>query len=175
MLTPSEMQNVKINPLVAKEAYDQAEKRLNDIAEARRSIEQKATALFSAYVTISLALLGVGGAILKNPSLLHALPFLVSGFVFMIGACFFVISLRSRVYGAIGSLPEMWLKHGTIDGGENAVSAMQAYLTYYCHQRIVDGMKSNSQKVKWLHWGMWSGIVAAVAFFIISFLVATTG
>jgi hypothetical protein len=166
MLTPSELQTVKINPLVAKEAFEQTEKRLEDIAEARRI-----TALFSAYVTITLALVGVGGALLKNPSVLHLLPFFGAGFVFVIGACFFMFALKSKIYGAVGSVPGMWLERGIIDGGENALPAMHAYLTYYCDKRIEDGMKSNGSKVKWLNRGMWTGIAGAAAFFAIFLLV----
>jgi len=79
-------------------------------------------------VTITLALFGVGGAVLKSPSSFPPLPFFGAGIVFMIGAIFFVIALKSQKYGAIGSVPAMWLRRGTIDGGDNAIPAMHAYL-----------------------------------------------
>ena len=53
-------QSVLINPLVAKEAYLQAEKRLTDVLDLKKTIEQKATAFFGAYLSASLALIGIG-------------------------------------------------------------------------------------------------------------------
>ena len=63
MLSLEQLKQSKINPLVAREAYLQAEKRLSDVLDTKKSVEQKASNLFSAYVTVALALFGIGGAI----------------------------------------------------------------------------------------------------------------
>ena len=69
MLSLEQLKQSKINPLVAREAYLQAEKRLSDVLDTKKSVEQKASNLFSAYVTVALALFGIGGAIFKDHAL----------------------------------------------------------------------------------------------------------
>jgi hypothetical protein len=48
MLDLDELKNSVINPTVAKEVYLQAEKRLADLLDLRKSVEQKASSFFSA-------------------------------------------------------------------------------------------------------------------------------
>ena len=61
MLTLQELQSLTINPAVAREAYTQVDRHLIDILDVRKSFEQKAATLMGAYITISVALLGIGG------------------------------------------------------------------------------------------------------------------
>jgi hypothetical protein len=58
MLTLAELQTSVINPDVAREAYVHADRHLSDLLDVKKSFEQKAATLLSAYMTIAVALCG---------------------------------------------------------------------------------------------------------------------
>ena len=131
MMTLQEIQVSTVNASVAREAFDQASKRLADTLDTKKNYEQKAFTLFSGYLTVSLALFGVGGAIFKEQGLnLLVVPFWVSGALFVIGTIFFVSALVDKEYGAIASEPSMWLNRGTIDG-DDAVLPLHARVHHF--------------------------------------------
>jgi hypothetical protein len=168
MMTLEEIRAATINPAVAKEAYDQAAKRLGDALDTRKTYEQKAYTLFNGYMTASLALLGVGGAIFKEQGVNHlVLPFWVAGMMFVLGAILFVLSLSDRDYGAIASEPSMWLNKGTIDGGEDVLPLMLAYITYYHQERINVSMANNLRKARLIRSGIILAIIAPFVLFAI--------
>ncbi len=165
MLSLEELKQSQINPLVAKEAYLQAEKRLSDVIDEKRTVEQKASNLFSAYVTVALALFGIGGAIFKDHGLNQKTwPFFVAGTIFVLGAFVFMLALKDEEYGFLGSPPDMWLNRGTIDGGNNALDAMFAYLAFHHASRIDVSARSNKRKLLAVRWGMGIGVAATIIF-----------
>lgn len=171
MLTLQEIQSSTINLSVAREAYIQVDRHLLDILEVRKSFEQKAATLMGAYITISVALFGIGGAIFKETGAgARVWPFFGAGLVFIAGAWCFIAALKAGRYGAIGSTPEMWLNRGTIDGDDNALPAMLAYLTFHHRDRISLSVMGNRRKARWIDAGIFLGPVAPV-FFLILFLV----
>jgi hypothetical protein len=168
MLTLSELQELTINPEVAREAYVQADRHLLDILDVRKSFEQKAATPMGAYITISIALFGIGGAIFKDAHFnSKAWPFFGTGLVFILGAWCFVAALKSGTYAAVGSTPEMWLNRGTIDGGDNAVAALLAYITFHHSERIAISVRGNAQKARWIDVGIFLGPVAAIVFLVL--------
>jgi hypothetical protein len=161
MMTLDEIRASTINPIVVKEAHEQATKRLGDALDTKKTYEQKAFTLFSGYVTVSLALFGVGGAIFKEQGINHlVMPFWAAGVMFILGAILFVVSLRDKTYGAIASDPSMWLNKGTIDGGDNVLSVMLAYITYYHQERIDISVKNNLIKAYLIRYGIYLGVAA---------------
>lgn len=97
MLSLEQLKQSKINPLVAREAYLQAEKRLSDVLDTKKSVEQKASNLFSAYVTVALALFGIGGAIFKDHGLNQKTwPFFIAGTFFVFGAFIFMVAIKDE-------------------------------------------------------------------------------
>src|SRR6266436_284373 len=168
MMTLQEIRESTINPEVAKEAYDQAQKRLGDTLDTKKTYEQKAFTLFNGYMTASLALLGVGGAIFKEQGFNHlVLPFWVAGMMFVSGAIFFVLSLIDKNYGAIASEPSMWLNKGTIDGDQNVLPLMLAYITYHHQERINISAANNLKKALLIRVGIILGIIAPIVLFAI--------
>ncbi|MGH8511312.1 MAG: hypothetical protein ACREU8_08015, partial [Gammaproteobacteria bacterium] len=98
-------------------------KRLSDVLDVKKAYEQKAFTLFNGYVTISLALIGVGGTLFTHYGLPRlALPFWGAGAFFVVGAICFVLALKDTTYGFLASSPDMWLTSGIIDGNDRAVS-----------------------------------------------------
>lgn len=166
MMTLNEIREAKINPLVAREAYEHASQRLSDTLETKKSFEQKAFTLFSGYITASTALFGIGGVLLKDPATRHyVLPFISAGFVLVLGAMFFVWALRDRHYGALASDPDMWLNRGTIDGDDSVVPLMLAYITFYHKERISTSTVENDGKAKKIRIGIYLGLTAPFVLF----------
>lgn len=170
-MTLNELQSSTINAVVAREAYTQVDRHLLDILEVRKSFEQKAATLMGAYVTLSVALFGIGGAIFKDAGAgAKVLPFFGAGVVFIVGAWCFIAALKSGKYAAVGSTPEMWLNRGTIDGNDNAMAAMLAYITFHHRERIAISIKGNKRKARWIDVGIYLGPVAPVVFLILFFV-----
>src|SRR4051812_27882596 len=92
MMTLESLRAADVNIDIAKEALVQAEKRLGDALDAKKVVEQKATVLFGAYVTISLALFGFGGTLARDIGS-KALPVFIAGPAVRSGGC----CLRSRL------------------------------------------------------------------------------
>ena len=66
MLSLEQLQASTINLSVAREAYIQVDRHLLDVLDVRKSFEQKAATLMGAYITMSVALFGIGGAIFNQ-------------------------------------------------------------------------------------------------------------
>jgi hypothetical protein len=165
MLTLAELQASTINPEVAREAYIQADRHLSDLLDVKKSFEQKAATLLGAYITIAVALFGIGGAIFKDAGIgPKDWPFFGAGAAFVIGAWFFVAALKTGRYAAVGSTSEMWLNRGTIDGGESALPAMLAYITFHHSERIRLCEASNEKKAHFISAGIIAGPIAALVF-----------
>jgi hypothetical protein len=170
MLTLEELQGLQINAAVAREAYTQVDRHLIDILEVKKSFEQKAATLLGAYITVSVALFGIGGAIFRDSGAgAKAWPFFAGGLVFIVGAWCFIAALKAGQYAALGSTPEMWLNKGTIDGGDNALPAMLAYITFHHHDRIAISLSGNRLKARWISAGIILGPVASVTFMLLFF------
>jgi hypothetical protein len=168
MLTLEELQASTINPAVAREAYTQVDRYLMDTIEVRKIFEQKAATLMGAYITLSVALFGIGGAIFRESGAAAKVwPFFGAGLVLIVGAWCFIAALKTGTYAAVGSTPEMWLNPGTIDGGDNAVAAMLAYITFHHRERIAISIKSNERKARWIDAGIFLGPVAPIVFLIL--------
>jgi hypothetical protein len=151
MMTLEQLHESSINPDVAKEAYVEAGRRLADVLSIKAAYEQKALALFGGYLTLSLGLFGAGKA------LNHA-GFWFAGVFFVAGAILFVLAQLDGVYGVVGSSPDMWLRKGVIDGNDQALPAMYAYLTYYHLERITKSQQRNGRKATLIRWGIFAGI-----------------
>jgi len=163
MLTLEELKSSNVDFDIAKEALSQSEKRLVDALDAKKMVEQKATVLFGAYVTIMLALFGVGAALAKDAHLMvPALPFFVTGVIFMVGALYFANVFKGAEYGNLGSEPSMWLQSGRIDGDKQEFARMLAYLAHHHAHRISISYTSNEGKTISLHFGMLMGVVGGL-------------
>ena len=171
MLSLEDLKQSKINPLVARESYLQAEKRLSDVLDTKKSVEQKASNLFGAYVTVALTLFGIGGTIFKNQELNQKTwPFFIAGGLFVLGAIIFMAAIKDEEYGFLGSPPDMWLNKGTIDGGNNALDAMFVYLAFHHARRIEISAKSNDRKICAVRAGMAIGVAATIIFAVCFFV-----
>jgi hypothetical protein len=168
MLTLEELQSSTINADVAREAFVQTDRYLAHTLAVRNSYEQKAATLMSAYITISVALFGVGGAIFKDSGVPAKIwPFFATGLVFILGAGCFIVAIKVSKYAAVGGTPEMWLIPGVINGDENAVPAMLAYLTYYHSERIEISGRANRRKAWWIDAGIILGALAPLGFLLL--------
>lgn len=173
MMTLQDLQHADINPLVAREAYDQASRRLEDILDTKKAFEQKAFTLFSGYLTVTIAVVGIGGAVFKDHGVTHLVVSLwLSGLLFGIGALFLMLALLDKGYGTMASDPSMWLTKDTIDGPDSRLPLMLAYVTYYHQERIDRSITANDTKARWIRWAIIMGFVAPFAL-VASLLIQT--
>lgn len=164
MMSLEEIRDANVNLAVAREALSQANARLSDVLDTKKTFEQKAFTLFNGYLTVSLALFGVGGAIYKTDGLTHTVQsFWITALLVLLGVVLFVLALRGGKYGALGSNPSMWLNSGTIDGAENvALPHMIAYVAWHHESRIDTSIRQNNRKAHLINWGVWIGAAAPV-------------
>lgn len=164
MLTLEEIQSSKINITIAREAYEQADKRLADILETKKAFEQKAFILFNAYIALALALFGAAGVIYRDPTIsLIFWPFLLAGSLLIVGAGCFVWALLDAGYGSLASDPDMWLNKGTIDGDDAVLGYMLAYIAYHHKHRITKSTTQNESKALLIRIGIYIGLVTPLA------------
>lgn len=102
MLRLEELQQLKINPAVAREAYEQSSMLLKDTLETKESLEQRATTLFGGFVTVALALFGVSGALVsKTDNGAAVWPYFGAGICLAAGAACFILALKTSLYGLL--------------------------------------------------------------------------
>ncbi|WP_148277067.1 hypothetical protein [Methylocystis sp. SC2] len=165
MLTPGDMEKLAINERVAREAFDLGQRRLADALETKAHFDHKATTIFTAFVTISLAVFGVGAAILRDPLLREtAWAFFCSGTFFVAAAFVSAWSMRGMEYGYMGWAPEVWLRSGVIDGDDQTVGHMLAYGAHRTVHLIAQSQASNSAKAALLLKAVIIGACGALAF-----------
>lgn len=170
MLSLSELQTLKINLAVIREAHEQAEKRLADALDTKKSFEQKAFTLFGAYTTISFALIGVAGSMFKDDGLTNMVMAMgASGFALIVGAVLLVSALHERIYGALGSNPDMWLRSNTVDGDESTLAMMLAYITFHHQERIKASIRSNNTMGALIRWAIYTGGASPLVALLILF------
>jgi hypothetical protein len=151
-MTLEEIERSQVNLDIAREAFDQASKRLADMLDTKKAFEQKAFTLF-----------GVAATLYKD----HGLSFTVVSFVIVeltliAGAVCFVFALMDEKYGAVASDPNMWLNKGTIDGDETVLPRMLAYVTYYHQERIDISIESNNAKTTHIRRGILLGVATPI-------------
>lgn len=167
-MTLADIQTANINPATAREAFLQSSARLGDILDTKKSYEQKAFTLFGGYLTVTLALVGVAGAIFDRHGLTPAVwTFAATGGVFALGATCLVVALLDATYGAVASDPKMWLQDGVIDGSDSELGRMLAYITFHHQRRIDESIKSNDAKASWIRRGVFLGIGAPLLFAVV--------
>jgi hypothetical protein len=173
MLTLEEIRQSKINPLAVREAYSQAEKRLAYASDTKKALEQKSFTLLNAYITVSAALFGAAGFLLRDSPLTGIpLPFILSGTLTSVGAMVLVWALLDQPFGAQGSDPNMWLNKGTIDGDDNAAYVMLAYVVYYHQDRIDLSVASIESMARKMRIAVLSGVAAPLVFAAVALLQA---
>jgi hypothetical protein len=168
MMTLAEIRDASVSLPVCREAYEQAAIRLADVLDTKKTHEQKAYALFTGYVTLTLALLGAAGAIYSNDTYtVLSIALGVAGAAFALGAICFVLSLDVNLYGAAGSDPSMWLVKGTVDGDQDHLARMLACITFHHQKRIDQSIRSNERKAGWIKVGI---ILGAAGPFLLAFV-----
>lgn len=162
-VTLAQLQTLPINPTIAREAHDQGIARLEDLLVVKKNHEDKALSLFGHFVTIALALFGVGGYLLTNPVLnMPYLPFVVAGIVFVAGAVLLSTALLDDWYATVGSHPFIWLRSGTIDGDDSVHGRTLAYITWDLQFAHADCARSNGKKKARIRYGIAAGIVGVL-------------
>jgi uncharacterized membrane protein YgdD (TMEM256/DUF423 family) len=165
MLDPIVLKTLEINETVAREALAQSERRLADLIEEKKSGEAKATTFFATYVTISIAVFGIGATLARDHSFSTvAWPFFVAGAVFMSGAILAGFVVVPGDFGFAGSTPKMWLINGTINAKDEDIGLILAYIVHAYQERIDRSWTANKAKGARLKATMAVGVFGAAIF-----------
>lgn len=165
MLTLEEIQSTKINISIIKEGVGQAEKRLSDALETKKSLEQKAFTLLSGYITISIALFGIAANLGKQHPMFYSM--IIVGLCFCAGLIFLFNSLRSSDYGTLGRYPDTWLQPRTLDGDEGTLATILGYILHGYQKGIEVSDNSNKHKSTMLNRGVFLGMCAPFVFVLL--------
>lgn len=168
MLSLEEIRDSKINIQIAREAYNQADKRLADILSTKEAFEQKAFTLFGGYMTALLGLFTAAGVLYEQSGINKlSISFLLSGAMVLLGVLCFVSALKGYGYGAAGSNPGMWLTKNIIDGDDDALPYMLACIIFHHQKRIKVSIESNRKKHFWISLGIAFGIASPIMLLLI--------
>lgn len=176
MLTLDELYAANIQADVAKEAYSQVEKRLADLLETKKSFETRAATMLTAFITLALALAGVGASFFTS-HLIDSAPkllpwaFFIAALPLMWAAWTMLEVLIPSHYGTLGSSAEIWLQRGVIDAADNVAPDLQAYMVHYMNERIAITEGANDTKAKDIRSGTRSATCAPM-FLLAGILVA---
>jgi hypothetical protein len=152
-----------INKEVVREAYSQVSQLLADMLEAKRTFDQKALSLFTAYVTVALAPFGLAVGAANAASPIHDMfgPLCGIGVLFSIGAFLFVAALRDADYGMLGSAPGTWLREDVLQSdNDDMVHRVMASVVRRYQERLVISAQSNASKTLLIRAGMIVGALA---------------
>jgi hypothetical protein len=167
VLNLDEIKKLKtINAEIVREALNQAEKRLTDLLDLKKQVEERANNLLKFFSTLTIA--GVSAASYLQAKNHEAFIF------FGVFASFSAVSMillsftfRGSVYGTMGSTPSMWLESKVLRGNKKTLTKMLAYITYYYQNRIDKSKRSNETKIRLVDWSE----NIAIAGFVIALLV----
>ncbi len=170
MLTKEAIKNLKhINMSIVREALNQAEKKLTDVIETKKQIEQKAFILFNGYLTLLIGEISASFVVkTTHPNLFYFLVSLIPFFV--LSLILIVVSLHSYKYGSLGSNPSMWLEKTTLEGNENSLKVMLGYITFYHQDRIKQSIQSNDAKLMLINLSAYSSLVGLIISLTISLI-----
>lgn len=139
MLTESELMARKINPEVAREAFQQADIMLADVLENRVAIERRAYMLLIGFLPATGAIwAGAPGSSAGMAALI----------LIALGVLLLLAVFRGTSYPARGTSPRAWINAGIIDGSQSALAHTLAHLARHTADRIDLGVHANAKKLR---------------------------
>ncbi len=165
MLTIQDIQQLKVNPEIAREALKQAEARHDDLEAAAKNLEKRAFTLLAGYSTVALFLfdqaLKAKAAAPLDKAYLH---FAIPGVMLIFANCLLVFAVRTLLYGSKGAHPASWLQPNTLDGDNGTLGTMLAYETHSYAVRIDASSGANRLKGIMLDLAIATGVAALGVF-----------
>ncbi|MFO1086530.1 MAG: hypothetical protein U1E21_18395 [Reyranellaceae bacterium] len=174
MIDREEIWKRDINPEAAKEVLAQAEKRLADLLDSKKSFEARGASLLTAFMTLALALIGAAGAFLTNGVLRAEYgPYLptvlfLSSIPLVFSAWCMIQVMQPGEYGNLGTEPSMWLRDKFIDAKTSLVSRMQATIAWDTQERLDKAFASNRRKSRYILIGSSAALVSPALLIIAS-------
>jgi hypothetical protein len=80
---------------------------------------------------------------------------------------FFLAALRGLNYGSIGSNPKFWLRKDTLEGDNDTLNTVLAYLTHSYQEIIETTYISNEKKITLQNAGFYLNIMGVITSFIL--------
>jgi len=155
-----ELKNLNIN--LIKDYTTLAEKRLDDVLEIKKELEQKSFALLGGYLTASLTLFSLALKFVEINFWLNS-----TAMFFGLGVIPLFLSLKTSLYGIKGRSPSSWLCDGQyLTAPDKNAPLIHAYILHGYDERIEQSIESNSKKSKFLNIAIWFGVLSLSPFVI---------
>ncbi len=163
IISPMEIKDLKgINVSLVKDYTALAEKRLDDVLEIKKELEQKSFALLGGYLTASLTLFSLALKFVQIDFWLNS-----TSMFFCLGVIPLFLSLKTSLYGIKGRSPSSWLcdaQYLTLP--DEKIPTVHAYILHGYDERIEQSIKSNSRKSYLLNIAIWCGVLSLSPFVI---------
>jgi hypothetical protein len=155
-----------ISEEVVNNGIKECEKRLHDILDAKKNLEDKAMRLLILQTALAIIL-----TILSSQSTKLAtfdMSCITLGVVILsTGIALSVFSLQVAKYGSIGSHPNNWLQNDIIANTNSCVKKINALILHSYIDRIDISQNSNNEKARFLRYSILSVVGAVISFLII--------
>jgi hypothetical protein len=151
-----------LNGRAIKFYLDEAEKRLQDILNTKRELEQKAYVLFAGYITAAFALFGLAERLEDISYWLIG-----SAFFFCFGVVMLFFVINTSKYGTVGRNPYDWLEDPVyLTVKSNHLAHIYAYVLHDYIADIEISKQSNAYKVFYLRVAVLLGLFSLAPFSI---------
>jgi hypothetical protein len=153
-----------LNVNIIKEYISLAEKRLDDVLEIKKELEQKSFTLLGGYITASLSLFGLALKLVDYSFWLNA-----TAILFCCGVIPLFLSLKTSLYGIKGRSPSSWLEtedYLTVERSGSGEACVYAYILHGYIPRIDQSIESNGKKSFYLNIAIWFGVLSLTPFVI---------
>lgn len=159
-----ELRDLDITPEIADQAFHHVSTRLEWALDQRKLIETRAIGLLRTFLSLALAVIGVGVALqrMEGPPL-ELTAFLAGATPLFLAAACMVVAIWDRDYGSLGSTASWWLRKGVIDGDPSEAAYLTACLTESYQRRIKASMGSNMTAIYFIRGGLVAAVLSPVA------------
>lgn len=163
LITKEDIKKIRnLNECAIKYYLEAAEKRMADILNTKKELEQKAFVLFAGYIAAAFALFGLAERIVDL-----SYWFIGSAFFFCIGVVMLFLVINTRKYGTVGRNPEDWLDSSVyLTVKRKYMAHIYAYMLHDYIDDIEISKRSNEIKVFYLNIAVALGLLSLTPFII---------
>lgn len=164
MLTQDELRNLNITQTIADQGFEQVNARLQWALGIRRQIVERAINLLKIFLTLALAVVSVGAALVRSSDFEMAFwPFLLGLSPLYVASACMAGALVDRAQGSLGSSAEWWLRRGVIDGDEVEKAYLTACLIHNMEGRVKASANSNAISIRFIRYGICVALLTPIA------------
>lgn len=144
-----QIQDLKVNEKIVREALNQSEKKLIDFLENKKNICNKIFILFNVFISILIALVSAVAYVTQHQECKLFLYFIYPfGALLFLSVLFCLLALKADRYGSLGTKAGFWLRKDILEGNSNTLTVMLGYVLYSYKEKIETTYLSNEKKIR---------------------------